>query len=623
MRPHRLFPTSSSILLLLASSLAGVGCTDDPDGVDPDPEQGTPPEVAPPDPDTNGNGVLDVLVLGSSRSLGSSGAAFDPAPVAAELQRILTDDESIEVAVNVVAEDIHLSKDVLTGYGQGGEEYEWTYYGHSLVQYLFWPDGQAPRLANLAGEGEADWDQVVIAGDPYILSTMPGYYALGAGKVAALAFEGGAQPRLLMPWPQDESTASIEHLAEFVSRAADGAPISLPVVPVALAWDALDADLKDSAAVHPTPNGAYLAAAAIYSQLTGRSAALSAYDYDNALAEGAAAAVADQAGQVHYSGQRTFVSPFHRGDIDDRVLNYNHTGSSSENGILRGLRWVLERAQVRLESGGDAPIDFNYGRANTEFEANKRYQVDPAQFEFSLGFPMQDHSNHGDTSMLYGLDRRRYEGENGTDLGAARLMIDQSELPTARVVPIRTLFAQLRDGIPTQSAYSDGWHMDHDLDKASGAYLYTLLTGHCAVGTEPEDSSSEEWRSWLAHKTGYETAWTVMHLSGAPPCFRVLPDNVDSTWVSPTQQAGLSISFANPPSANVTVSLSIDNGGAATVEPAELLFTPADHQTPQTVVMSGLAGEFAEEAYTVTATTRSSDSAFDGLIDRWRYTVHR
>ena len=43
--------------------------------------------------------------------------------------------------------------------------------------------------------------------------------------------------------------------------------------------------------------------------------------------------------------------------------------------------------------------------------------------------------------------------------------------------------------------------MNHELDKASGAFMYTLLTGHCARGDEPEDQLAH-WRAWL-HQNGF------------------------------------------------------------------------------------------------------------------------
>ena len=236
---------------------------------------------------------------------------------------------------------------------------------------------------------------------------------------------------------------------------------------------------------------------------------------------------------------------------------------------------------------------------------------------------MQDHSNHGDISMLYGLDKRRSDSENGTDLGVARKIVNDSELPSGRSIPVRTLFAQMREAIPEQSAYSDGWHMNGDLNKAIGAYMYTLLTGHCALDAEPAERDSSEWRSWLAHKTGYETAWNLMHLSGVAPGFRVTPDSPESTSVTTTEGAGLSISFANRPSADVTVFLSTDNDAAVTYEPTELIFTPEDYDVPRTVSMLALDGALTVEVYTITASTESSDPTFDGLADRWEYTVVR
>ena len=83
-------------------------------------------------------------------------------------------------------------------------------------------------------------------------------------------------------------------------------------------------------------------------------------------------------------------------------------------------------------------------------------------------------------------------------------MVRNSELPYARAIPIRTLYAQLKEAIPSQSAYSDSWHMHGNLDKATGAYMYTLLTGECNLGDQPIDQNSTEWQTWMAHKIGYE-----------------------------------------------------------------------------------------------------------------------
>ena len=68
-----------------------------------------------------------------------------------------------------------------------------------------------------------------------------------------------------------------------------------------------------------------------------------------------------------------------------------------------------------------------------------------------------------------------------------------------------------------RSAYRDAWHMHRDLDKAIAAYMYTLLTGSCALGEEPEDVASEAWTTWRAHKVGCDTAWTMSTLQDGSP----------------------------------------------------------------------------------------------------------
>ncbi len=473
--------------------------------------------VDPVNPDTNGDGAVNILVLGTNTSI--SGAAFSPDQIAAELTRILAEDGSNDATVNVVAKDIHQSKAVTVGLGQNGAEYTYTHHSHSLAQYYYWPEDQAARWANLSSAGDVVWDYVVIGSDPYLVANLPGYYALGVNKIATKVAAGGAQPLLLMLWSKaDLSDAMLDRFAAVTYRTADGASVDLDVIPAGSAWHALPENNQDQDNRHPTPNGAYLTAAAIYTQITKQSATASDYTYDDDLAEAALNAVTRADGQGTNAEDAVLLSPFSNCAIDEEVISYNHTGTSSERGLLGGLNWVFEQAPETLQNGGESPINFNYGRANSNFEANKRYQVDPARFGFSLGFPMQDNGNHGDESMLYGLDHRDSGTLNDTDLGVARFMIDQSELPQARAVPIRTLFAQMREVIPEQSAYRDAWHMHRDLDKASGAFMYTLLTGKCVLGEEPADRDSGEWKSWTAHRIGYETAWTLMHLQAAPAC---------------------------------------------------------------------------------------------------------
>lgn len=494
------------ILLIVSFSCSSDDATDTPD------------DAIQISPDINDDGKLNILVIGTSTSINANSGAFASDKIAEELNNIVSQDASIDLEINIVFEDIYKSKEVTFGLGQAGTVVDVNHYVHSLMQYYYWPEGQSERLENLASEGAYQWDYVIVGADPYIVAKLPGYYALGVNKIVSKIAEGGAKPLLLMVWPKDvTTTASMAHFEEFTYRIADHATIEVEAIPAGLAWEALPSAKKDQATVHPTPNGAYLAAASIYAQLLNKSASTSGYDYDDEIADTALTTKTNEANTVHYTGERNFISPYKSCDIDDAILNYNHTGTSSENGILNGLQWIISQSDRTLVSNGTPPINFNYGRSNTNFEPNKRYNIDPAQFDFSIGFPMQDNGNFGDTSMLYGLDKRFDEANNGTDLGTALYMVRNSELPNARAVPVRTLYAQIKESIPSQSAFSDAWHMHGNLNKAIGAYMYTLLTGECVLGDEPTDTSSDEWNAWMSHKIGYETAYSLMYLKGSTP----------------------------------------------------------------------------------------------------------
>ena len=464
--------------------------------------------------DVNGDGAVHILVLGTNTSIHGADA-FSPDQIAQELGAILDADTMVDMDVQVVAKDIFSSAPVTIGLGGSGTEYTYTHYRHSLMQYYYWPKNKDERMDELQGNGEFDWDYVVIGADPYFVAQLPGYYSLGVHKVAKKVTKGGAVPLLLMMWSSDETTET-SHFEEFTNRVSQGASVSLPVIPAGLAWERLSSDKKDSAPIHPTPHGAYLTAASIYSYLSKNSASTVSYTYDDDLADIALSQMLEYQ-EASPQGDVRFDSPFQNCSITQSLFTYNHTGSSSENGILAGLNWVFEQSDATLENGGNAPSTFNFGRANTNFEPDKRYKVNQDMFDFSFGFPMQDHGSFGDESMLYGLDKRDGGVLNDTDVGVARFMIEESEVPFARAIPIRTLFAQMNEQNEEQSAYRDSWHMHRDLDKSIAGYMYTLLTDRCALGEEPAETESAEWNTWMSHKIGCNTAWDLMYMEESYP----------------------------------------------------------------------------------------------------------
>jgi Secretion system C-terminal sorting domain len=467
--------------------------------------------------DVNGDGELNILIIGTTESISDSSAEFSPFQIRTQLENILTDDASLSLSINVVAEDIFRTETVLTGIA-----YDWAgtnvdYFCHSLVQYYFWPEDRAARIANLKGENGTDWDYVVIGADPHTILSIPGFYSLGVNKIAYKIAEGGGKPLLLMPWSKDN--AEISHFEEFTYRTADGAQVPVDIVPAGLAWNALPSGKIDVAVTHPTPNGAFLAAAAIYSHIFNQSASLSDYNYDDQIADITHTTIVNATSQTHYSGEITFDSPYKSCGITDTALIYNHGGTSTENGILGGLQWVVSEDQKTLQYGNTPYVHFNYGRSS--MGTTHLYVIDTSIFDYSFGYPLQDNAITGHTSMQYGIDQRVDESDVETDLGVSLHMVREGELPSARNVPLRTIISQMIEEIPGVDIYptGDNWHLSADVNKAIATYMYTILTGECALEGLPEPTDSTEWRTWMAHKIGYLTAWNVMYMEGFSPCY--------------------------------------------------------------------------------------------------------
>ena len=506
--------------------------------------------------DVNNDGNLNILILGTTESINNNSEEFTPYQIAIELQNILLDDTNITLGLNVVAEDIYRSKNVSTGIANQITS-NLDYYCHSLFQYYFWPDDRIQRMKYLMGDSIFNWDYVVIGSDPYMLSNMPGFYSLGVNKIAKKITDGGAIPLLLMTWPKD--SINIDHFEEFTYRTVDGAKVFIENIPAGLAWNSLPNNKKDIAVFHPSPNGAYLSAASIYSHIFNRSASFSNYVYDDTIADISNSIIVTAQSSIHYTGNRSFISPYKSCEINDSILIYNHGGTSTEIGIQNGLNWVVSEAQKILQFSTNPPIHFNYGRSS--MGTTHLYVVDSSRFDFSFGYPLQDDLSTGLISMQYGIDQRVSNNDVETDLGVAIQMINNSELPYARNVPLRTLISQMIEEIPGVDIFRtfpvlDPWHLSTDVNKAIATYMYTMLTGDCALEGALLPADSVEWRTMMSHRIGYTTAWNVMHIQAINPCYdSILTISNDSTWHC-NQTDGCQWSVSNPPFAGQFTSLS-------------------------------------------------------------------
>ena len=591
---------------------------------------------------------VNVLIIGSSHSYSEGkehGAihekAFNPVGIGGELQNILSSDVSISGNVNVVVEDIYTNKTKDTKVGSGSNNVRsMNFCRYSLAQYYVWPEGRDARLANLRGERGTDWDYVVLMADPYLLANMPGVFAEGVQLLSKEIAKGGAETILFAQWPENSSSFSVSDFNEVVYRIGNSA--GLRVIPGGKAWSSLSN--QDANVSHPTPKGAYLSAASIYSTLYNKSAVASSYIFSNTSATAdisnhAFNTVKNNQGIAQYTGIYKGINPFQMLDHTARHVDFCETGSSTENGIKPRLQGAISRLRMsnkpigRSNAKSKGPIDLNYGRGNDWYEDNKDYEVNTDYYKNTIGFPMQD--NHGakqwaPTTMLYGIDKRFYNGayyNDGTDLGIAYNMIRpgtrEKGLPlNVRSVPARLMWSRIYDADPSLKVVPDNNHMNGVLLDAIGTYMATILTGRCSVNDEPERSSST-WNKWYARKVAYETAWRMSHLTTRTPGFKVLPSSVDALTISKEESEKLSVRFMFPPESNVTVLVSTTNTSVGIVGPQKLVFTPENYNVAQYVRVKGVPGSTANAKVNVKFTTVSEDVVYNGLTDSWRYTNER
>jgi hypothetical protein len=444
---------------------------------------------------------VNVLLIGSSyhfdqKEGGKQGKRLDPKSVAEELEKILNKGKR-DGSSKVVFEDIYRTKETPIALGAGGKLVPTEFHCHSLAQYYFWPEGREARLKQLKGEAGTSWDYAVIIGDPYLIDQMPGVFAEGVYLIAKdLMAHGKTKTVLLAPWLENADATS--HLSEVVYRVGQG--LDIPVAPAG--------ETVTKAGSIGRGDSAFLAAASVFSTLSGRESWGS-----RANAKRAMATILKNRSKPVFTNPYSKPTPFTMEFLDKSVLTFNQTGSSSERGIKGGIINAMKQCKItpqevkKLDQGR---IDFNYGRANSNFESNKRYKVDPSKFHRSYGFPMQEAKGTAAVSMLYGIDKRyinKQRYDDGTDLGVAYDMCRDKEVEkNIRAVPIRLLWAKIQDLDPVLRPLRDNWHMSRLADAASGAFIVTLITGKDSRGDEPKDKAAPEWKSWKARAMGYETA---------------------------------------------------------------------------------------------------------------------
>jgi hypothetical protein len=581
-----------------------------------------------------------VLIIGSDQDLGdndkygSDSAAFSPTSIASELQSILTQNGPGDATVEV--EERH-NNDLPTGFVGSGHTF--TSDSYNLTGWFHYPlpaGAEEARWANLRGEGDHVWDYVVIIGDPYTMEKTPGMYAQGVAKVAEEVAKGAdpAEVILLMNWPASASSSTVDHYKEVVYRA--GRSGGFKVAPAALAWQAAG---SPSGASHPNADGAYIAAASIYSRIYNQSASNSDYEYNVPMALTVQSTVAANVGQPQYSGDFNFINPYLMLGDKRRDVHFSENGTSTEEDFKNAAKAAMNRSRVTHNTidycpggssssatynsntpeddglgwpvGNEMPIAWNHGRSYP----NGRIKLNPDYWQLGIGYEYQwNTSSYSDEiandhyiAMMDYYDTKRANARLADAAIGARWM------------PTRMLWAQMHKEYPTLDPMRDHTHLNWDQTHAVGTYMYTLYSGRCPLDPEPSPMTSR----WMAQKIGYETAWRMGRCQTRAPGFKVMPSAASAKSVTPSSSDTMTVQFIMAPTHDVTVNIASSDALKGKVSPSQLTFTPENYNVPQTVTVIGETGVAGSFEFDAQFSTTSTDPVYDGLSDTWTYTNTR
>ena len=571
---------------------------------------------------------VNVLIVGSTQdtgnAFGGTSDPFSPTDVATHLDSILSG--AGLGPVNVTLEERYAAT-TTTLLNHATRCY-------NLASWYHWPTPAGyettNRWPNLRGELDTAWDYVVLIGDPYTMEYTPGMYALGVGDINDEVSLGTAQTILLMPWPSSGSASSVAHYEEVVYRT--GRSGNIKVAPGALAWQACG---SPSGGSHPNSDGAYIAAASIYSRIYGQSATNSSYSHNDTHADLTYTATTNAMATSHYTGLFDFQNPYLILDDKRRDVHFSEQGTSTEEDLRLAVGYAMNRVKVSNDNwsyndkyvtenpdtdnmgwpvGNPMPIGFNIGRT---WPSDKAYKVNSNFWQLAFGY-VYHFSTWGsavDLANDYFIGMMYLE-----DNALANTMLGKP--PTARNLPMRTIWAQIHKEYPTWNPLRDGSgpHLNANFSRgAIGDYMYTIYSGRCSVDPSIDPASS----AWMMQKIGYETAWRLGRCQVRAPGLKVTPTSAGATAVTPSSSETLTVQFLLAPTSDVEVAVSVDDSYAGLASPSVLTFTPANYSNAQTVTVWGKTGAAGTYPFNVTLTASSDDPVYQDCYDTWDFSITR
>jgi hypothetical protein len=540
---------------------------------------------------------VNVLVIGCEKNYRSY-KAYSGANVVTEFRKIL---EGAGLGtVNVVYEDRKYQYDASGSYLYETDLYQWFYgpYPADVERTVRWP--------NLRGEAGTPWDYVVLIGDGYSIERFPGYYAAGVASVAGEVAKGTAKPILLMTWPYADSyvdytgtyPTSVAHYEEVTYRVGNSG--GYKVAPAGLAWQA--AGSSKTADQHPNNDGAYIAAATLFSTIWNKSATNSTYNPKPTLAQTAYNTFTNSLVTPHYTGKYNLTSTNVHGFYDShpRRILCDGIDSSSENGVKGGFGRAMLLAGCTIS-----------GLLDTTVVNTQRYTYSGGGTRIVYGF-----SRHEPSTVSGGQDE--YCRSISSDVSAMQSSQNNNisnNTDVARWLPLRMIYARIAQRYPASRPWEAG-HIAGHLNEGMGSFGVTQLGGGGRSPIKPPEQVKNEYD--YCYQAGYELAWQFRHLQVRAPGLRFIPDSLTVGFTTPEV---IRVKFYYKPKSNVTVT--VTSAGPVQLENATLTFTPENYNVEQEVRVLATGGAVRGSTFEVGCITSSDDDVYDGIHDAWPYMVNR
>jgi hypothetical protein len=370
----------------------------------------------------------------------------DAALLAADLAGILAADSSFK------------SSYVESAYIETGQ-------GTSLMNFFYSPDGRDARLAPLSDA----WTYVVILDQAAFALSYSEFHFEGVRTIACRVRTAGATPIVLSTW----SNASGENATRSATAYRVGNGTGSPVVPAANAWELARAD----AGALPAEAAVYVAAASLYSAITGRGAADASSPFVPAkldatvaarLASAARDAVAADAKASHYTSPFGSVVSMQASTLSS-PYTFMDSGTSSEAIWEQRMIEILSKMTI-------TPNATTLGNANATktFDANELTAATPyfQKAQYAILFA-RDYSVDAATIRGAGAQSdlqvqvwdRHADSDPNDGIAAVAMMesmltakYDEAKSLELAHIPYHLMFAKLKTARPAVNLLSDGVH---------------------------------------------------------------------------------------------------------------------------------------------------------------------